>query len=103
MPNAPLNHVVQKAPVVDLPFGWSVFPRLLESPHHVTCCRGYKSKEVTIPEDAPILRGLQSHRDGRLHGCREDERKQGGKRNWSNILLIFILKYNICLTVKPKV
>lgn len=70
--NPPLNHVVQKAPVVDLPFGRPVFPWLLQSPHHVTCCGGDKSKEVTVPQDAPIQPGLQSRWDGWLHGCRRD-------------------------------
>lgn len=73
--NPPLNHVVQKAPVVDLPFGWFVFPWLLQSPHHVTGCGGDKSKEVAIPQDAPIQPGLHSRWHGWLHGCRRDEKK----------------------------
>lgn len=66
--HAPLNHVVQKAPVVDLPLGRPVLPGFLQGPHHVTCRRRDESVEVAAPRDAPIQAGLQIDREGRMHG-----------------------------------
>lgn len=72
--DAPLDHVVQEAPVVDLPLGRAVFPGLLQGPHHVTRRRRYKSVEVAAPRDAPIQAGFQVDGEGRMHGC--ERRKQ---------------------------
>lgn len=66
--NTPLNHVVQEATVVDLPFRRPVLTGFLKGPHHVTCCWSYKGVEVTTPGDPSLQPALKSHRDGWSHG-----------------------------------
>lgn len=79
--NTPLNHVVQEAPVVDLPFGRSVLPGFLKGPHHVTRRWSHKGVQVPTPRDPSLQPGLKTHRDGWSHGWKREG--WGERKKWN--------------------